>query len=88
VKARLTVFFAGDCALETRIILRGFRGEAPRRGGAGRLGEAVGDTVGICIIAKAASRGRPPPLYIKKKSPAEARDKIQNWILRGFRHSG
>ena len=42
VKARLTVFFAGDCALETRIILRGFRGEAPRRGGAGRLGEAVG----------------------------------------------
>jgi len=37
VKARPTVFFAGDCALETRIIYGGVRGGAPRRGGRGRL---------------------------------------------------
>ena len=43
MKARPTVFFAGDCALETRIIYGGVRGGAPRRGGRGRRSALEGE---------------------------------------------
>ena len=43
MKLRPTVFFAGDCALEARIIYGGVRGGAPRRGGRGRRSAHEGE---------------------------------------------